>query len=316
MPRPLRFVPTNSLVEVTTRTVQGRLLLRPSPELTVIILGVIGKAQDIYKMSIHAFVVLSTHAHFLCSPSSADRLASFMQFVNSNIAKEVGRLHKWPGRVWSRRYRCIPIVDEEAAHARLRYLLGHGAKEGLVSSPGSWPGPNCIAALTHGEILRGTWLNRSAEYIARQRGKQVMPSQFATSYDVTLTPLPCLAHLNADQRQAHLRRVVGEIEAEAEAANRAKGSAPMGVTAILDQNPHHLPASPDRSPAPLVHAHDEQKATEFRSAYRAFVADFRAGVASLIAQAKEITKLFPDWAFPPALPFTTPVPAASAPAPA
>ena len=86
MPRPLRFVPTNSLVEVTTRTVQGRLLLRPSPELADIILGVIGKAQDIYKMSIHAFVVLSTHAHFLCSPSSADRLASFMQFVNSNFA--------------------------------------------------------------------------------------------------------------------------------------------------------------------------------------------------------------------------------------
>jgi hypothetical protein len=314
MPRPLRFVPPSSLVEVTTRTLQGRLLLKPSPELTDIILGVIGKAQELYEMSIHAFVVLSTHAHFLCSPSSADRLASFMQFVNANIAKEVGRLHEWPGRVWSRRYRCIPIVDEKAAHARLRYLLGHGAEEGLVSSPGSWPGPNCIAALTRGEILRGTWFNRSAEYIARQRGKQVMPSQFATSYDVTLTPLRCLAHLNADQRHAHYRRVVGEIEAEAEAANRAKGRAPMGVTAILDQNPHHIPASSDRSPAPFVHAHYKQKGDEFRAAYRAFVADFRAGVASLIAQAKDITKLFPDWAFPPALPFTPLARAASAPA--
>lgn len=26
---------------------------------------------------------------------------------------------------------------------------------------------------------------------------------FATSYEVTLTPLPCLAHLNADQRRSH-----------------------------------------------------------------------------------------------------------------
>jgi hypothetical protein len=52
MPRPLRFVPANAIVEVTTRTLQGRLLLRPSPELTDIILGVIGKAQDLYKMSI------------------------------------------------------------------------------------------------------------------------------------------------------------------------------------------------------------------------------------------------------------------------
>jgi hypothetical protein len=28
--RPLRFIPENSLVEVTTRTIQGRLLLRPA----------------------------------------------------------------------------------------------------------------------------------------------------------------------------------------------------------------------------------------------------------------------------------------------
>jgi hypothetical protein len=64
MPRPLRFIPENSLVEITTRTLQGRLLLRPSPELTDIIFGIVGKAQDLYDMTIHAFVFLSTHAHF------------------------------------------------------------------------------------------------------------------------------------------------------------------------------------------------------------------------------------------------------------
>jgi hypothetical protein len=34
--------------------------------------------------------LLGRQRHFLCSPSSADRLASLMQFVNSNIAKKVG----------------------------------------------------------------------------------------------------------------------------------------------------------------------------------------------------------------------------------
>jgi hypothetical protein len=105
MPRPLRFVPANALVEVTTRTLQGRLLLKPSPELTDIILGIIGKSQDLYKMPIHAFVVLGTHAHFLLSPPSAEKLARFMQFVNADIAKEAGRLPRWRERLWSRRYR-------------------------------------------------------------------------------------------------------------------------------------------------------------------------------------------------------------------
>jgi hypothetical protein len=184
----MRFIPENSLVEITTRTLQGRLLLRPSPELTNLILGIVGKAQDLYGMTIHAFVFLSTHAHFLLSPSSAGQLAVFMQFVNANVAKEAGRLHVWRERFWSRRYRSIVVADEKAVHARLRYVLAHGAKQGLIGSSGSWPGPNCIAALTTGALLRGTWFDRSAEYFARQRGQTVFPSQFATTFDIQLTP--------------------------------------------------------------------------------------------------------------------------------
>jgi len=312
MSRPLRFIPEHSLVEITTRTLQGRLLLKPSPELNDLILGVIGKAQHDYKMVIHDFVVVSTHAHFLARPSSAQQLARFMQFLNANIAKEVARLYNWPERVWSRRYRAIPVVDDKAAHARMRYLLAHGAKEGLVAAAGSWPGPNCIAALTHGDVLRGTWFDRSAEYRARAAGKDVKPGEFATIYDVKLTPLPCLLDLTEDQRQAHYRRVVREFDVAAEAANKEKGRTPMGVQAILDQDPHHRPEALDRSPAPLVHAQDDEKRDEYLAAYREFVTNFRAGVASLNARAKEIISLFPDWAFPPAFPFKAAVPPAAA----
>jgi hypothetical protein len=312
MPRPLRFIPEHSLVEITTRTLQGRLLLKPSPELNDLILGVIGKAQHDYGMVLQGFVVASNHAHFYVRPSSAQQLARFMQFLNANIAKEVARLHNWPERVWSRRYRAIPIVDDKAAHARMRYQLSHGAKEGLVATAGSWPGPNCIAALTHGDILRGTWYDRSAEYRARAAGKDVKPGEFATNYDIKLTPLPCLLDLTEDQRQAHYRRVVREIDAAAEATNKEKGRTPMGVQAILDQDPHHRPEALDRSPAPLVHAHDDKKRDEYLTAYRVFVINFRAGVDSLNAMAKQIAELFPDWAFPPALPYKADAPPAAA----
>jgi hypothetical protein len=113
MPRPLRFVPDKSLVEITTRTFQGRILLKPSAELTDLLLGIIGKAQNLYGMTIHAFVFLSTHAHFLLSPTSAGQLALFMQFVNANVAKEAGRLHVWREGLWSRRYRSIVVADDK-----------------------------------------------------------------------------------------------------------------------------------------------------------------------------------------------------------
>ena len=302
MARPLRFTPDHALVEITTRTIQGRLLLRPSPELTDIILGIIGKAQSLYGMTIHAFVFLSNHAHFLLSPTSPGQLAHFMQFVNANVAKEAGRLHDWRDRLWSRRYRAIVVADDRAAHARLRYILAHGAKEGLLGSPGAWPGPNCVAALTTGALLRGTWFDRSREFIARQRGETVFPRQFATSFDVRLSPLSCLQHLNADQQQAELRHVVAEIEAQAQAENKEKGRKPSTVAEILSQDPHSKPCSMNRSPAPFVHATRDSTEQEFRVAYRAFVDAFRAGALHLQARGRELRELFPLGAFLPQIP--------------
>jgi hypothetical protein len=229
-----------------------------------------------------------------------------MQFVNANVAKEAGRLHLWRERLWSRRYRSIVVADEKSSHGRLRYILAHGAKEGLVATPGSWPGPNCIAALTTGEILRGTWFDRSAEFLARQRGETVLPAQFATTFDVNLTPLPCLQHLTSDQRQSEFRHMVGEIQAKAEAENNEKGRRPMGVAAILAQDPHTKPATTARSPAPFVHATDDLTEMEFRVRYRAFADAFRAEALRLRDRALEIREMFPLWAFPPALPFNAP----------
>jgi hypothetical protein len=80
----------------------------------------------------------------------------------------------------------------------------------------------------------------------------------------------------------------------------------MGVTAILAQDPHSRPATTDRSPAPFVHASDEQTELEFRAQYRAFVDAFRAGAQRLRARARELAGMFPLWAFPPALPFNAP----------
>jgi hypothetical protein len=53
-----------------------------------------------------------------------------MGHVNSNIAREISRLHGWRDKIWSRRYQAIVISGEEEAQvARLKYLLAHGCKE-------------------------------------------------------------------------------------------------------------------------------------------------------------------------------------------
>jgi hypothetical protein len=130
--------------------------------------------------------------------------------------------------------------------------------------------------------------------------------QFATTYDVKLTPLPCLQHLTRSQHQAEIRRTVKEIEAQANAVNLAKERKPMGVAAILAQDPHSWPKTTDRSPAPFVHASDKRTEMEFRAKYRAFVDAFRAGAERLKKRAAAFAHMFPLWSFPPALPFNAP----------
>ena len=62
-----------------------------------------------------------------------------MGYLNSNLAREAGRLTDWREKFWSRRYRHIVISEEEGIQVgRLKYVVSHGAKEGLVDSPSQW----------------------------------------------------------------------------------------------------------------------------------------------------------------------------------
>ena len=67
--RPLRCPIPGYLYEITTNTINGEHLLRPSEKINPIILGVIGRAQQLTGVRIHGFVFMSTHYHCQCDES-------------------------------------------------------------------------------------------------------------------------------------------------------------------------------------------------------------------------------------------------------
>src|SRR5436309_5673126 len=113
MSRPLRWIPEGgALVEPTCRTVHGRLLLLPSEELNEIIIGILARAKRMYEVKICGFAFASNHYHLLLRVDDAEQLASFMGYLNSNLAREAGRLTDWREKFWSRRYQHIVIRVE------------------------------------------------------------------------------------------------------------------------------------------------------------------------------------------------------------
>jgi hypothetical protein len=295
------------LVEVTVRTRQSRLLLRPGPALNEIVIGVLGHAQKRYGVLYCDVVFMSTHWHALLWVEDAEQLARFMQYVNGKLGKEVGRLVGWRHGIWSRRYTAIIVSNEEKAQVkRFRYILSHGVKENLVERAIDWPGVHSVRAILEGKPLAGYWFNRKQEYAARNRGEEFGRLTYATEETFVLSPLPCWAHLSPEQYRERVAALVDEIEAEAKAIRREKGLPVLGVRAVLQQNPHNEPNGTKRSPAPRFHAASKAVRNGLREMYGLFLAAFRDAAEQL--KAGDRSARFPLGSFPPGLPFVRALP--------
>ena len=241
MGRRIRYIPPegSGLVEVTCRTLQGRFLLTPSNELNEIILGALGRAQELYPVGICAFSFVSNHFHLLLRVESSHQLSLFMGHFNSNLAREAGRLIHWREKFWGRRYQAIPVSEEEAAQVeRLRYVLAHGCKEGLVERLRDWPGVSAVRALLDDEPLDGLWFDRTREHVSRSKGIAFERLEFATPYRVHLEPLSCWAHEDYRRRIAEM---VEEIESQAAIKRQLRDLPAKGPDAILAQEPQTAP---------------------------------------------------------------------------
>jgi REP-associated tyrosine transposase len=290
MSRPLRFIPEGgALVEVTCRALHSRLLFRPSPLMNQIIIGTLARAKQRHQVQVCFFVGVSNHMHILLWVEDAQGLAKFMAYFQSKLAREVGRLTGWKEKIFGRRYQAIVVSDEEAAQIeRLRYGLAHGAKEDLVERPRDWPGVHCVRALLEGEVLEGLWFDRTQEYAARRRGEDFEPLQYATREVLELDPLPCWKHLTEEQRRARTAALVEDIESEVAARRKRTDAKPLGVAAVLAQNPLQRPKKTKKSPAPAFHAASKAVRRELWDAYALFVAAYRAAAEKLRAGARDV----------------------------
>lgn len=304
--RPLRFLPLGGgLVEVTTRTVHGRLLLKPTPECKEIIEGVLGRALwKNPRIGLVGYSFLSNHGTLLLTTPDEQALSAFMDHLNSNLARELGRLFDWPEHFWGRRYRAIYVGTGRWVQVdRMKYLLSQGCKEGLVACAADWPGAFSVQALTTGIVEKGIWFDRTAEFRARRRGKNPGRYTHSIEYPLVHVPLPCWANFTPAERQARARELVAEVEAEAAERNKKLGRRPMGRKKILEQDPHSKPMQSDRSPAPLSHGNALER-EDFKKLYWAFVKAYRAASARLRSGILPALCEFPPRSFFPRIPST------------
>jgi hypothetical protein len=283
-------IPARCAVEVTFRTHQQEYLLRPDDGVNEILLGCFGRALARYP-SVNPCVLnaLSNHGSFLALPDSVHEFSSFMRDFLSTAAVRLNGHRARSGTFWERRYRLIPVIDEQALENRFRYILTQGTKENLLWSARDWPGVTSIDALLGGAPLVGRWRDGSTETELRKqrrrklqrasaRGKRLeLPPvpEVWIDYPIELTPLPHWARLSSEERQRRVAAILDDDDVLTRERHARCGTRPLGVAGVLATSPFDRPDCPAKSPAPACHASTEAGRRAFRKLSKLYAASHR-----------------------------------------
>lgn len=291
---PLRRYEPELIYFVTVRCSQGRLLLRPSKETNEVLGGVLSRAARRSEVELFAFSFASNHCHMLVR-APRQNLPEFMQYLLANISKKVGRLVAWRGSFWERRYSAEPVLDEGALLERVRYILSHGVKEGLVRTCAQWPGLSSLPEMLGGAARTFSWFNWSRRWLVRS-GRGVAHHfdwRFAESETFTLAPIPLRRFAHVARWRRFIRRALEAIETRGRREHRQV----LGRAGVLAQNPQHRPDRPKRSRRPWCHAVSAKLRMQFIRGYRAFRAAF--ALASAQWRKGDLSAVFPEQAYRP-----------------
>lgn len=298
MTTPLRYIPDEiklwrdkegrpiAIVEVTIRCIMGMFLLVPRPKHVRIVLGVLGRALSELDFELFGYGFLSNHGSYIIGVRDEAHLAEVMEYINGNIARELGRKEysDWSGHFWGRRGRPIAILSDEDLIDRMRYLISNSTKEDLVEHPTKWPGAHCAKTLCSGKHDTGLWIDRTGLYHANRRKSRTRMSRFETEYPVHLSLVPSWAELSTDEYRALFREMCDDLADEAALARQVSGKkGVLSAKAAIRVNPHHRPEHVDRSPAPLAHCKDAETRRWFTKTYQLFCTVYRAATMALRA---------------------------------
>ena len=101
-------------------------------EAFLIMLAAVSKRRGV---AIHGFVLMTTHVHFLVTPTTSTSLPDTMKALGVRYVHYFNRKYERLGTLWSHRHRAILIEDEKRLLTCLRYIEQNPVEAGMVIKP-------------------------------------------------------------------------------------------------------------------------------------------------------------------------------------
>ncbi|MFM1908913.1 MAG: hypothetical protein RLZZ591_2590 [Pseudomonadota bacterium] len=111
------------------------------------LLALLSEQSAVFKVAIHAYVIMDNHLHLLATPETDEGLPKMMQAVGRSYVRYFNNRHRRTGTLWEGRYRSNLIESERYLLACMVYIDLNPVRAGMVQRPADfkWSGHrHCI----------------------------------------------------------------------------------------------------------------------------------------------------------------------------
>jgi len=101
-------------------------------------LATLGEVAALYRVAIHAYVLMDNHLHLLLTPPAADALSRMMQALGRRYVAWFNLRHQRSGTLWEGRFRAGLIEGERHLLACMRYIELNPVRAGICQEATQW----------------------------------------------------------------------------------------------------------------------------------------------------------------------------------
>lgn len=95
----------------------------------------LGEAAQKYECTIHAYVLMTNHVHFLVTPGQPESISRMMQSVGRRYVQYINYSYKRSGTLWEGRYKASLIQSEQYLLTCMRYIELNPVRANMVEQP-------------------------------------------------------------------------------------------------------------------------------------------------------------------------------------
>ncbi len=93
------------------------------------------KSSEKYKVSIHAFVLMTNHVHLLVTPQNGADVSLFMQYIGRRYVPYINQKYGMSGSIWEGRYKASLVQEDHYFLSVMRYIELNPVRANMVESP-------------------------------------------------------------------------------------------------------------------------------------------------------------------------------------